>query len=263
MTLDEFNNLTIKDLEVMSTDDIKKLVSEQGKKLNKRISRLSSSKEVVQEALDQHIQGHKFGVKGKNRSQLIDEAIREQRFNSDPLSRYNSAKKEKQTIERMTDKTRKVAQAKAQGKSSKEISNIKGQTQKERVKEYLKKGVKAGKYKLNDKKYKEAKRLATRNVQLEDEGLWEAFKRYREREFQLPYKNGYKDVVAVFSKMEEKYDLSAVANDDELFAKAFEDEIRKKYDLYEAEGNKEYADREKQAKVRPISSVADFKLVEF
>lgn len=261
MTLEEFDELTIKDFEKMSTDEIKQMVSTQGKKLNKRVSRLSASKKVLKEALDKHIQGHRFGVKGKNRSQLIDEAIREQRFDRDQFSRYNYAKAQKQQIERITDQKRRVAQAKAQGKSDEEIAKIKGRTQDERVKEYLQKGIEKGMYKQDDADYKKAKIKAENDARFDDEGLWSAFKRYREREFQIPYKNGYKDVAAVFKKMEEKYDLSAIANDDELFAKAFEDEIRKAYGLYEDSGNKAYADRETQAKARPISSVADFNLV--
>ena len=109
MTLEEFGELTVKDLKKLSIPELKSLVSDQGKKLNKRVSRLRSNK-VAHDAYDKFITegGGKFGVKGKDtKAKLIDEAIREQSFNREKTSRYKEARKEKVKRERIIDQKRR------------------------------------------------------------------------------------------------------------------------------------------------------------
>lgn len=261
MTLEQFMKLDQNDFYKMSDKELKQIVSSIGKTLNKRISRLSSSSSVSQDSVRFiNETGGKFGVRGKDKEELIDEAIREQKFNNSPTSRFNKARQVKQERERATDKARKTEQAKAQGKSTKEIAKIKGKTQEERLKDYMKKGVKMGKFKLNSKAYKKEKAQQKKFIQYEDEGLWDAFHKYRERHFQVPY-DSRKDVVAVFSKIEKKYDLKAVANDDELFAKAFEDELKYAMGFYEGDEREEkYKQRDKKAQFHPIGNLVEFNL---
>lgn len=232
MTLEEFGKLTVKDLKKLSVPELKSLVSEQGKKLNKRVSRLRSDK-VAHDAYDKYITegGGKFSVKGKDtKAKLIDEAIREQSFDREKTSRYKAARKEKVKRERIIDQKRMQRKAEAEGKSKKEIAKIKGKSQDERVNDWLKKGVKAGKYKKGSKKYNEMKKLATENAKFADDGFWSAFTKWREGKYGIPY-DGRKDLKIVFNRIEKKHrsthDLKNVTDNSELFKHEFEEELKK------------------------------------
>lgn len=232
MTLEEFGELTVKDLKKLSVPELKSLVSEQGKKLNKRVSRLRSDK-VSHDAYDKFITegGGKFSVKGKDtKAKLIDEAIREQSFNREKTSRYKEARKEKVKRERIIDQKRRQRKAEAEGKSKKEIAKIKGKSQDERVRDWLNKGVKSGKYKKGSKKYNEMKKLATENAKFADDGFWSAFTKWREGKYGIPY-DGRKDLKIVFNRIEKKHrnthDLKNVTDNSELFKQEFEEELKK------------------------------------
>lgn len=107
MKLSEFEKLTYSDLEKLSTDQLKKLASEQGQKLNKRLDRISSSKETNKSAVRAVKEsGGRFGVKGltvksrggkvvesASRQNYIKEIRRQQNFQKAKTGTVKGAKK--------------------------------------------------------------------------------------------------------------------------------------------------------------------------
>lgn len=110
MKLSEFENLTYQQLNRMPVDQLKQLVSEQGKKLNKRVSRIRSSSQTSKTAVSEVMEsGGKFGVRGltvtrpdgkidvrTTKMNLIREAKREQKFQKAKSGTYRGAVKEKE-----------------------------------------------------------------------------------------------------------------------------------------------------------------------
>ena len=101
MTLEEFSNLSYADLKKLDTPTLKKLVSEKGKSLNKRIKRIEKDPEASQVSVDiVEKSGGKFKVGGKDRKALLAEAKREQRFARGKASTVRSARKHKEELQR-------------------------------------------------------------------------------------------------------------------------------------------------------------------
>lgn len=107
MTLAEFQKLTSQDLEKMSFKDLSKLVSEQGKKLNKRVARIEKDVRSFHGATKSVAEsGGRFGVHGAtDKKTLILEAKREQGFNASRGSRQKEARHIKEEIFKETGKT--------------------------------------------------------------------------------------------------------------------------------------------------------------
>lgn len=116
MTLAEFENLTVSQLERLDIESLKKIASEQGRKLNKRLDRISSSRETNKSAVKAvQKSGGRFGVRGltvKNmkgdinigatKKNLITEIKREQNFQRAKTSTYRGAKKVQEESEKKT-----------------------------------------------------------------------------------------------------------------------------------------------------------------
>lgn len=101
MTLEEFTNLSYADLKKLDTPTLKKLVSEKGKSLNKRIKRIEKDPEASQVSVDiVEKSGGRFKVGGKDRKALLAEAKREQRFARGKASTVRSARKHKEELQR-------------------------------------------------------------------------------------------------------------------------------------------------------------------
>lgn len=102
MTLNEFAGLSYQDLKKLDTDTLKKLVSEKGKSLNKRIRRIEKNKSDLSQVSVKEVKrsGGYFGVKGKNRKELLAEAKREQRFARGKASTVRTAKTFKEEMQR-------------------------------------------------------------------------------------------------------------------------------------------------------------------
>lgn len=101
MTLEEFINLSYADLKKLDTPTLKKLVSEKGKSLNKRIKRIEKDPEASQVSVDiVEKSGGRFKVGGKDRKALLAEAKREQRFARGKASTVRSARQHKEALQR-------------------------------------------------------------------------------------------------------------------------------------------------------------------
>lgn len=101
MTIEDFINLSYEDLKKLDTDTLKKLVSEKGKSLNKRIRRIERTPEASQVSVEGvRKTGGTFSVKGKTRKQLLAEARREQRFAKGKASTVQSARTFKEEMQR-------------------------------------------------------------------------------------------------------------------------------------------------------------------
>ena len=101
MTLEEFSNLSYADLKKLDTPTLKKLVSEKGKSLNKRIKRIEKDPEASQVSVDiVEKSGGRFKVGGKDRKALLAEAKREQRFARGKASTVRSARQHKEALQR-------------------------------------------------------------------------------------------------------------------------------------------------------------------
>lgn len=102
MTLNEFVGLSYQDLKKLDTDTLKKLVSEKGKSLNKRIRRIEKNPAELSQVSVATVKrsGGYFGIRGKNRKELLAEAKREQRFAKGKASTVSKAKAFKEKMQR-------------------------------------------------------------------------------------------------------------------------------------------------------------------
>lgn len=175
MTLQEFESLTVSDLEKLDVKQLKTLVSEQGKKLNKRIRRIESRKDTSKIAVGQVKEsGGTFGVKGKDtKKELILEAKREQHFQKSQSGTVKGSIALKEQITRTT------------GKSARQYGAEKrSQAEEEKKKEIL--GDSSRKLTKQEKKL-----IATAGKKAEKEGTeeyndrvgeaWKRFKRWKEK----------------------------------------------------------------------------------
>lgn len=145
----DFNKMTVRQLENLDFNDLKKLVSAQGQSANRRIRNIRESDKTSKRAVNQvarQQQGGRFSVKGKSRDELLREARQIQNFNKSKSGTVKGATEVKNAYER-----------KALGKTSTEVG-------KETEKEYRQKKLKEERQKLKEKskktgrKYKITKR---------------------------------------------------------------------------------------------------------
>lgn len=211
MKLSEFETLTYKELSKMSVDSLRKLAREQAGKLNKRIDRISGSSKTSKIAVRQAKEsGGRFGVSriqkekqaaqksGKSydeKSALIGEIKREQRFQKAKSGTVRGAKKQKVEIEKATGITsREYAKEKAQRYKKEEEEKKKQENQKrrEKAKKAKKSGKKSKRVKPETgrltKAQKKAIDRAVKKIQKEAEKeynkalgqAWTSFKEYKE-----------------------------------------------------------------------------------
>lgn len=102
MKLEDFTKLTADELEQLDVPTLKKLVSEQGKKLNKRISDIRYNPEAAKISVNKIMKsGGKFAVRGKDtKSELVAEAKREINFAKEKTSTVSGARAAKKEIEK-------------------------------------------------------------------------------------------------------------------------------------------------------------------
>lgn len=180
MKLSEFETLTYKELNNMNVDTLRSLASEQGKKLNKRVSNIRNNKEVSHIAVNEVMSsGGKFGVRkiakgSKNeKTALISEIKREQKFQKAKSGTVRGAKEQKESIQKAT------------GKTAREYGKEKGKEYEKKEKARLKAKSKTGKLtKAQVKRIrKEVKRVQERERKAYDNAVgegWDVFHRWRE-----------------------------------------------------------------------------------
>lgn len=180
MKLSEFETLTYKELSSMDVDTLRSLASEQGKKLNKRVSNIRSNKEVSHIAVNEVMSsGGKFGVrkiaKGSEneKTALISEIKREQRFQKAKSGTVIGARKLKESIQKAT------------GKTAREYGKEKGKEYEKKEKARLKAKSKTGKLtKAQVKRIRQqVKRVQERERNAYDNAVgegWDVFHRWKE-----------------------------------------------------------------------------------
>ena len=180
MKLSEFETLTYKELNNMDVDTLRRLASEQGKKLNKRVSNIRSNKEVSHIAVNEVMSsGGKFGVRkiakgGENeKAALISEIKREQRFQKAKSGTVIGARKQKESIQKAT------------GKTAREYGKEKGKEYEKKEKARLKAKSKTGKLtKAQVKRIRQqVKRIQEKERKAYDSAVgegWDVFHRWRE-----------------------------------------------------------------------------------
>lgn len=180
MTLSEFETLTYKDLNSMNVDTLRRIASEQGKKLNKRVSNIRYNKEVSHMAVNEVMSsGGKFGVRkiakgGENeKTALISEIKREQKFQKAKSGTVKGAREQKESIQKAT------------GKTAREYGKEKGKEYEKKEKARLKAKSKTGKLtKAQVKRIRQqVKRVQERERKAYDNAVgegWDVFHRWRE-----------------------------------------------------------------------------------
>lgn len=211
MKLSEFESLTYKELSKMSVESLRKLAREQAGKLNKRIDRISGSSKTSKIAVRSVKEsGGRFGTAriqkekqaaqkaGKpydEKSALIRELKREQRFQKAKSGTVQGAKKQKVEIEKTTGKTsREYAKEKAQiyKREAEEKKRQENKKRRGKVKEADESGKKSKRVKPESgrltKAQKKAIDRAVRKIQKRAEReynealgqAWTNFKEYKE-----------------------------------------------------------------------------------
>ena len=187
MKLSEFETLTYKELNNMDVDTLRQVASEQGKKLNKRISRIISNKKASHIAVDEVMSsGGKFNVRkiakgGENeKSALISEIKREQKFQKARSGTVRGEKKLKESIQKAT------------GKTAREYGKEKSKEYEKKEKARLKAKSKTGKLtKAQVKRIrKQAKGIKEKEEKAYDHAVgegWNVFHRWREEHPNVSY----------------------------------------------------------------------------
>lgn len=167
MKLTAFNKLTEAQMEKMTINELKSLVSSHGKSANKRLYRIRSDKSSAQNAV-RSVQrsGGSFGVAGKNtKEQLIKEAKRIQNFNRSKTGTVKGARSVKAEFQK---RAKRVTAAQAERDYKKAYRRA---LEREVKKEARKHGIKINK-KIRDlitaevnKKSKEYRQRFERNVE--------------------------------------------------------------------------------------------------
>ena len=201
MKLSEFETLTYKELNSMDVDTLRQIASEQGKKLNKRVSNIRSNKKVSHIAVDEVMSsGGKFNVRkiakgGENeKAALISEIKREQRFQKAKSGTVRGAKKLKESIQKVT------------GITAREYGKEKSKEYEKKEKARLKAKSKTGKLtKAQVKRIrKQTKRVKEKEEKAYDNAVgdgWDVFHKWREEHPNASYakesvKSGVDEYVA-------------------------------------------------------------------
>lgn len=211
MKLSDFQNLTTEQLESMSVQDLKKLVSDKGKTLNKRISNIKYTKSANKSAvLSVEKSGGKFSVKGKtSKRALIAEAKREQHFMSLKSSTVSRAKA-----------IQEAGASKVAGMTSKEYSKAKASEYKKALTDEKKAKSKTGKLTKVQKKSisKKVAEYAKRVKKEYDTNIGEAWDSFHEWKEENPAyaksysKEGVKQMIIEYASDMEDNDLDSLKN---------------------------------------------------
>lgn len=187
MKLSDFYTLTGDQLESMDVQSLKKLVSEQGQKLNKRISNIKGNPKANKAAVKSvEVSGGRFGVSGKDTKRaLIAEAKREQRFMDKKTSTVKGAVKANQRSGK--DVTGMTSKQYAKKKAAERIK-------KEKAEEVKRKG-NAGKRRKQSKSQKRKWERKRREYEKEEEKkynrfigeAWDTFHKWKEYNPALAY----------------------------------------------------------------------------
>lgn len=187
MKLSDFQRLTADQLYSLDYNSLKSLVSEQGKKLNKRIDRISSSSATSKASVNLvKASGGRFGVKGKKtKISLVNEAIREQRFNANRTSTFRGAVAVKENIAKSTA-----------GMTSKEFRKSKENEYSEKREAELKSKSKTGKLTKSQKKSinkgaKKIGKVAEKAFNDQIGKAWNEWKKYKEKNPAITVKGTY------------------------------------------------------------------------
>lgn len=176
MTLSDFYTLTTDQLESLDKQQLKKLVSEQGKKLNKRISNIKGNPKANKTAVRiVESSGGRFGVKGKDtKRSLIAEAKREQRFMDKKTSTVKGAvqvhEESGQKVTGMTSK--QYAKSKASDFKKQKTSEKKAKSKTGKLTKAQKKSI--------DKQVKQIEKKAEKQYNDDIGEAWEAFHKAKE-----------------------------------------------------------------------------------
>lgn len=176
MTLAEFQKLTSQDLEKMSFKDLSKLVSEQGKKLNKRVARIEKDVRSFHGATKSVAEsGGRFGVHGAtDKKALILEAKREQGFNASKGSTMKEARRIKEDIFKEIGKSAREHGKEAEKKTKEKLTKErKPKTAKEKA-DITRQAKKAGQKAENEY-----------NARIDK--AWERFHKWKEKNPSLSY----------------------------------------------------------------------------
>lgn len=175
MKLSEFHALTSEQLEALDTPALKKLVSEQGKKLNKRIKNINKNPDANKSAVTGvAVSGGRFGVKDKTRAELLNEAKREQRFMDKKTSTVRGAVKVNDEISK-----------KAIGMTVKEYAKKKGEEYKEKAEKEKLATSKRGKltkaqHKAIKRAQKKIEEMAKKQFNKDIGEAWDTFHKWKE-----------------------------------------------------------------------------------
>lgn len=187
MKLSTFETLTYKELQSMDVDTLRKLASEQGKKLNKRVSNIMYNKDTSKIAVnDVMSSGGKFGVRkipkgaDNEKSALISEIKREQKFQKSKSGTVKGAKAQKESIQKATGKTaREYGKEKAKQYKAEEEKKAKSKSKTGKLTKAQKKSI-----------AKKAKAVEAYEKRQYDKAVgegWEVFHKWREEHPNLSY----------------------------------------------------------------------------
>lgn len=180
MKLSDFYTLTGDQLESMDVQSLKKLVSEQGQKLNKRISNIKGNPKANKGAVKSvESSGGRFGVSGKDTKRaLILEAKREQRFMDKKTSTVKGAVKANQRSGK--DITGMTSKQYAKKEASKKIKKEK-EEEKKRIGNASKKRKQSKSQKKKwDKKRRQYEKEAEKKYNKDIGDAWEQFHKWKE-----------------------------------------------------------------------------------
>lgn len=127
MKSSEFNELSGLQLDKLSYKELSKLVSEQSKISNKRLTRIQSTKDAAKDAVKSvEKSGGRFHASGRNKQQLVKEAKRIQRFNRAKTGTVKGAKavtaqRQKQVTGESAEKAGRESAKQARKEKKKEI----------------------------------------------------------------------------------------------------------------------------------------------
>ena len=230
MTLEEFSNLSYADLKKLDTPTLKKLVSEKGKSLNKRIWRIEKDSDASQVSVDiVKKSGGTFRVGGKNRKALLAEAKREQRFAKGKASTVSKAR----AFKAEQQKAGAGITAKEYGKQKKK-EYIKAETEKAKKKGKLTKA----KRKAISEKAKAVEQRAKKELDKKVSEYWDEFHRWQEEN---PEKGS---PVNVKNNVSERAFKSA-KEQRQKFTKLYNNEVNKR--------EKEYIESQESGDFMPVS----------
>lgn len=209
MKLEEFTQLSVDELERLDVPTLKRLVSEQGKKLNKRISNIRYNPEAAKISVNKIMRsGGKFGVRGKDeKSELIDEAKREINFAKEKTSTVYGARAAKKEIE----KSYKGETSEEYGKRKrKEYEKEETKKKMEQAKEKGKKGLTKAQKKSIKKMGKKVEKAQKKIYDKRAGEAWSEFKKWKEKHPSIEHynKEDVKSSIEEYAKIGDDSELS-------------------------------------------------------